>query len=100
MGFWCNHMDTSDKFRKIKLKASELDLDYYDGKRIYGYGGFKYDGRWKKYAKKIIKRYKLTNKSKILHINCEKGFILNDINKFIFLILSADSLPLQVQPQA
>ena len=57
--------------------------EFFDGDRKNGYGGYYYDGRWKKYAKKIIKRYKLTNKSKILHINCEKGFILNDIKNEI-----------------
>ena len=43
----------------VKLKASELAYDYYDGRRIYGYGGFKYDGRWKKFLPKIIKNVEL-----------------------------------------
>ena len=43
-----------------KIYAWNLDKEYYDGKRINGYAGFKYDGRWKKILPKIIKRYRLT----------------------------------------
>ena len=67
----------------VKLKASELDLDYYDGKRIYGYGGFKYDGRWKKFLPYIIKKYKLNNNSKVLDVGCKKGFFLKDLKDLL-----------------
>ena len=30
-------------------------FDYWDGSRSYGYGGYKYDGRWKNVAKKLLK---------------------------------------------
>ena len=33
---------------KNKVLAWELNKKYYDGKRINGYGGYKYDARWKK----------------------------------------------------
>ena len=64
---------------KNKLKAWELGKEYYDGDRNNGYGGFNYDGRWLKLLPKIIKRYKLTNKSKILDLGCKKGFIMKDL---------------------
>ncbi len=63
-----------------KYNAWQLEKKYYDGNRLDGYGGFKYDGRWLKLLPKIIKRYKLTNKSKILDLGCKKGFLLKDIN--------------------
>ena len=68
-------------FRTIenKIISTYRDKEFFDGDRINGYGGYIYDGRWKKYAKKIIDKYHLNNNSKILQINCEKGFILNDI---------------------
>ena len=44
-----------------KIIAWQLDQNYYDGKRINGYGGYNYDGRWKKFLPKIIRRYKLTS---------------------------------------
>jgi SAM-dependent methyltransferase len=66
-----------------KLYALELGKEYYDGKRVNGYGGFKYDGRWQKLLPQIIKRYKLTNKSKVLDLGCKKGFLLKDLNILI-----------------
>ncbi len=67
----------------VKLKSSELGYDYYDGKRIYGYGGFKYDGRWKKFLPDIIKRYKLNKNSKVLDIGCKKGFFIKDLKDLV-----------------
>ena len=63
-----------------KMHAWELGKEYYDGSRLNGYGGFKYDGRWLKLLPKIIKRYKLTDKSKVLDLGCKKGFLLKDLN--------------------
>ena len=63
-----------------KMYAWELGKEYYDGSRLNGYGGFKYDGRWLKLLPKIIKRYKLNKKSKVLDLGCKKGFLLKDLN--------------------
>ncbi len=41
------------------LKAKEYEFDYWDGDRRYGYGGYKYDGRWKVVAEKLIAIYGL-----------------------------------------
>ena len=62
-----------------RIVASKRGEDFFDGDRNCGYGGFKYDGRWKKIAKKIVQEYKLVEKSKILQLGCEKGFLLNDL---------------------
>ena len=68
-------------FRTIKNRiiASYRDKNLYDGSRDNGYGGYKYDGRWIKVAKKICLEYGLNDSSKFLHIGCEKGFLLNDL---------------------
>ena len=73
------------KTRNIRNKflAWKLDKDYYDGYRQNGYGGFKYDARWKRLLPKLIKKYKLTKKSKVLEIGCKKGFLLLDFNKLL-----------------
>ena len=63
-----------------KYNAWQLEKKYYDGNRLDGYGGFKYDGRWQKLLPKLIKRYKLTKKSKVLDLGCKKGFLLKDLN--------------------
>ena len=55
-----------------------------DGDRRYGYGGYKYlDGYWTPIAKKIIKKFKLSNKSTILDIGCGKGFLIFEIKKIL-----------------
>lgn len=63
-----------------KINAWDLDKKYYDGTREDGYGGFNYDGRWKKFIPKIFKRYKLKDNSKFLDLGCKKGFLLKDLN--------------------
>ena len=47
----------SENLRTIKhrIVASYRSKEFYDGKRIYGMGGFKYDGRWKPIAEKFAK---------------------------------------------
>jgi ubiquinone/menaquinone biosynthesis C-methylase UbiE len=52
--------------------------DYFDGERHKGYGGYKYDGRWKKTVADVAKRYGLNSKSKIVDIGSAKGFFVHD----------------------
>ena len=60
--------------------ASKYGYDYWDGKRPYGYGGYKYiPGRWRGVAKKLIKNYSLNNNSQILDVGCGKAFLLHEI---------------------
>ena len=82
-----NHTKTKRKFidRMIdnKIKAMKIarlyEQDYWDGKRRYGYGGYDYiENYWTPVAKKLIKKFKLTDNSKILDIGCGKGFLLFD----------------------
>ena len=65
-------------FQKVKSMAisKKYSHDYWDGKRQFGYGGYKYDGRWKHIAKKLVKKYKLNKNSKILDIGCGKGHLI------------------------
>ena len=72
--------------RKSKKKnavsiAKKFGREYFDGDRKYGYGGYRYDGRWIPVAKKIINKYNLSNGSKVLDIGCAKGFLLQDLKK-------------------
>ena len=68
-------------FRSIKnrIVASYRDKEFFDGDRSNGYGGYKYDGRWKIIAKRMIEEYNLSDGSNIVQIGCEKGFLLNDL---------------------
>lgn len=71
--------------RKIKKNQKVINIsrkygyEYFDGDRMYGYGGYKYDGRWVSVAKRIKKIYKLKKNAKILDIGCAKGFLVKDL---------------------
>ena len=61
-------------------KAKEYEVDYWDGDRRFGYGGYKYlAGRWKPVAKALIKNYNLSNESSVLDIGCGKGYLLYEM---------------------
>lgn len=64
--------------------AKKFSFNYWDGKRKYGYGGYRYiPGRLKSIANKIIKNYKLNNFSKILDVGCGKGYLLYEIKQIL-----------------
>lgn len=64
---------------KNKEKAMLFGENYFDGSREEGYGGYSYDGRWIKIAKRIISKWSLNNTDKFLDIGCAKGFLLYDL---------------------
>lgn len=93
-----SHSKNKDKKKKSKFKrkslmknrtiinriiANKFDYDFYDGERINGYGGFRYDGRWKFFLKKIIKKYKLTKRSRVLDLGAKKGFFMHDLVELV-----------------
>ena len=61
----------------IKI-ANQFGKEYFDGSRKYGYGGYCYDGRWKKVVKDFIKYYNLKPGDKVLDIGCAKGYLIKD----------------------
>ncbi len=63
--------------------ASKYDYDYWDGDRKYGYGGYKYDGRWQPVAQRLIDQYKLSPTAKILDVGCGKAFLLYELKKLL-----------------
>lgn len=65
------------------LKAKEYESDYWDGDRRYGYGGYKYDGRWSVVAKKLIEIYDLKPDAKILDVGCGKAHLLTELKKLL-----------------
>lgn len=63
--------------------AKRYGKDYWDGDRRYGYGGYKYDGRWEAVAKRLIEIYKLQSNAKILDVGCGKGYLLYEFKKLL-----------------
>ncbi len=59
--------------------ANKYDQDYWDGDRIFGDGGYRYDGRWLAVARDLVKQYGLVASSRVLEIGCGKAFLLNDL---------------------
>lgn len=68
---------------KCMLKAKEYGFDYWDGDRRFGYGGYKYDGRWKPVAEQLIKIYDLKENAKILDVGCGKAYLLYELGELL-----------------
>jgi SAM-dependent methyltransferase len=68
---------------KAATLAKQFGYDYWDGDRKFGYGGYKYDGRWKKVAEPLIKHYGLKPGDKVLDVGCGKGFLLYEMKQII-----------------
>lgn len=70
-----------------KAKAADLalkwDVEYWDGDRRTGYGGMKYDGRWRKVADLMVAHYGLKPGDKVLDVGCGKGFLLHDLTQAV-----------------
>ena len=69
------------EFPKAKAArlAKQWDKDYWDGDRRTGYGGMKYDGRWRKVADAMTQHYQLKAGDQVLDVGCGKGFLMHDL---------------------
>jgi len=65
------------------LKAKEYEHDYWDGDRRFGYGGYRYDGRWKVAAEQLIETYGLRDGARILDVGCGKAFLLYELAQLL-----------------
>jgi SAM-dependent methyltransferase len=71
---------TNDKINCMKI-AMQYGKEYWDGDRKYGYGGYRYDGRWAPAAKLLIEQYHLPKNARILDVGCGKGHLLYELKK-------------------
>lgn len=72
-------MRAEGKSADVVASAREFGELYFDGPREYGYGGYRYDGRWLPVARDIIAHYGLEPGMRVLDVGCAKGFLVRDL---------------------
>jgi ubiquinone/menaquinone biosynthesis C-methylase UbiE len=70
-----------EKNAEVIRLAKQFGREFFDGDRKCGYGGYKYDGRWKLIVERMKDYYKLADNASILDIGCAKGFMLHDFKE-------------------
>ncbi|TDF39453.1 class I SAM-dependent methyltransferase [Alteromonadaceae bacterium M269] len=65
---------------EVKAIARQYGKDFFDGDRLYGYGGFSYMPRfWQPVVPDLISHFNLKADSSLLDVGCAKGFMLYDL---------------------
>jgi len=64
-------------------RAIQWGYDYWDGDRKFGYGGYRYDGRWLPVAEAMARRYGLRRGHSVLDVGCGKGFLLYEFTRAV-----------------
>ena len=84
--------------KEHKLRAQKFDIEYFDGDRFSGYGGYNYNPKfWKDTIKVFIDFYKLKQDSKVLDLGCAKGFMIYDFKQ---ALPNAESLGIDISDYA
>lgn len=63
--------------------AKQWGYDYWDGDRQYGYGGYRYDGRWRPVAEEMARHYGLKAGDRILDVGCGKAYLLFEFTQVV-----------------
>jgi SAM-dependent methyltransferase len=71
------HAKTQEHIRISRQYGKE----YFDTTRDFGYGGYRYDGRWLAIADDMIGHWRLRPGMRVLDVGCAKGFLVKDFMK-------------------
>jgi SAM-dependent methyltransferase len=63
--------------------AKQFGWEFFDGPRSQGYGGYRYDGRWKEVTCRMRDHYRLPDDAAFLDVGCAKGFLLHDFKELM-----------------
>jgi SAM-dependent methyltransferase len=63
--------------------AKRWGAEYWDGPRQYGYGGYRYDGRWRPVAEAVAAHYGLKAGDKVLDVGCGKAYLLYELTQVV-----------------
>lgn len=80
----------ADKSAQTRGIARLFGEEYFDGDRKYGYGGYRYDGRWIDVARDVMRHYFRDRMDmigsqvnwpgvRVLDVGCAKGFLVHDL---------------------
>ena len=64
--------------------ARQFGKEFFDGDRLYGYGGYSYHPRfWTATVKRFRDYYRLAEDASVLDVGCAKGFMLHDFKELM-----------------
>ncbi len=70
-----------DEHRRV---AREFGKDFFDGDRLFGYGGYNYHPRfWQETVRRFRDYYRLPDHASILDVGSGKGFMLHDFQELM-----------------
>ena len=72
---------TTEEHRAV---ARQFGYEFFDGDRLYGYGGYMYHPRfWQSTVRRFRDYYHLVDDAGVLDIGCAKGFMLHDFKELM-----------------
>lgn len=71
----------TEEHRKV---ARQFGKEFFDGDRLYGYGGYSYHPRfWQATVRRFRDYYRLAEDASVLDVGCGKGFMLHDFRELM-----------------
>lgn len=79
---YVGRVNEADK-AECAVVAKQYGYDFWDGDRKYGYGGYRYDGRWRRVAEKLAEHYDLKAGQKVLDVGCGMAHLLYELTQVV-----------------